>query len=640
MENGYYLSAYLSVNELGNLYDYFYRHDQSIALWKHNDGNVELVRYWELERKTGLKGHSKSFFDADEALEAVSACLKECNLKLSDIKAIWGTPELDKSFLDFWDINPSIADHAVNHLFSALLSDTEVFKNETVISLAYDGGPDRVIDLNAFNKKFYAGSISVKGKIEKVFPVNSPGLLWNHIKNQTGKREGTLMALATASRSRSFTEAPLLLVNNHKSMEKAYKVLDEIYDEIMSYSASDINVKFNFFDDRFTETENKNSMYAKVVSEISIKVVEHEIDEILNNYNLNPSECCISISGGYGLNCPTNSHLLNKYHFKKFVSVPCVNDSGIALGIGLRAFFLLLGDKMNFQLKTPFYGSAFESEEWKEKYGKFIASTQKLSESLWIEDIKRSPVLWFDSNAEIGPRALGHRSLIAAPSSENKDRLNNIKKREWWRPVAPVVLKEDADDWFEMCCDDTPFMLHTCKVRADKISLIPAVVHMDGTARVQTLDRDTDPRLYHLLEAYKADSGIPLICNTSLNDKGEPIIDGIDEAFNFALRKKMGVIYINGERVELCNHEAFIETQPAKRSLNGLMLKMETQKEKRKEEVNPFGLSRREVGYICLFENFKKMYDLQKKDDANKFREFVAKVDKNNPIDIDEIFMI
>lgn len=639
MENGYYLSAYISINELGSLYDYFFRHDQAMALWKLENENVSLIRYWELERKTGLKGHSRSFYCREEAMEVIEECLKECSLTINDIKAVWGTPEIDDEFLKFWDINPAIADHAVNHLYSALMSDTDAFKKETVISLAYDGGPDRVIDKNAFNKKYYAGSISVNGEIKKIFPINSPGLLWNHIKNVTGKREGTLMALATASTSESFIEAPLLLVCNHKTMEKAYAVLDEIYEEIKAYDASDAGVKFNHFDERFTETENKMSMFAKIVSEISIKVVDHEIQGILVQYDLNSEECCICISGGYGLNCPTNTYLLNKYHFKKFISVPCVSDTGMALGIGLRAFYLQLGNKMNFKLGTPFYGSECEDGFWKEKYKQYIASTEVADDSVWIEDITKQPVVWIDGKAEIGPRALGHRSLIAAPSVENKDKLNRIKLREWWRPVAPLVLKEDANDWFEMCCDETPFMLHTCKVRPDKLEKIHAIVHMDNSARVQTLTKEVDSRLYHLIKAYRNQTGIPVICNTSLNDKGEPIIDNIDEAFNFALRKKIGVMYINGERVELKNHELYEEVGPAKRPFDGLMRRMDEKKEIRQNVTNPYRLSRREIGYLCLFENFLKKYDLRKESDAEQFHKFVTKVDESNPIDIDEIFL-
>jgi carbamoyltransferase len=131
---------------------------------------------------------------------------------------------------------------------------------------------------------------------------------------------------------------------------------------------------------------------------------------------------------------------------------------------------------------------------------------------------------WFQGGMEFGPRALGARSILASPiGAEMQARLNEIKDREDFRPVAPVVTEEDAGEWFggAKCA---PFMLFTFDVRRDKANRIPAVRHVDGTARVQTIRRDQNDRYYDLLQAFRRRTGVPVLVNTSFNTRGEPLV--------------------------------------------------------------------------------------------------------------------
>jgi carbamoyltransferase len=131
---------------------------------------------------------------------------------------------------------------------------------------------------------------------------------------------------------------------------------------------------------------------------------------------------------------------------------------------------------------------------------------------------------WFQGPMEFGPRALGARSILASPiNASMQDRLNDIKDREDFRPVAPVVLEEDANDWF-VDARVSPFMLFVFDVRADKAGRIPAVRHVDGTARVQTINRTQHPLYCDLLRAFKRRTGVPVLVNTSFNVRGEPIV--------------------------------------------------------------------------------------------------------------------
>ena len=145
-----------------------------------------------------------------------------------------------------------------------------------------------------------------------------------------------------------------------------------------------------------------------------------------------------------------------------------------------------------------------------------------------------------------------------------KNIINNIKQRQWWRPVAPVVLLEDINEWFENG-RESPFMLATFKVRENYASQIPAVTHNDLSARVQTVTKQENTDLYELISAFKHKTGIPILCNTSLNDRGEPIINTADQAINFALRKKIGIVYINKKRISLKCFDKFKNSKPASR---------------------------------------------------------------------------
>lgn len=640
MRNGYYLSTYICVNELGNVYNLFSRHDQNMALWKYEDNKVELVKFWELERKTGQKGHCKSFYNIEDAKRFMSDCLAECNLSLEDINEIWGTPEFVQAGDRTVPVDKEISEHAINHLYSSLLSDTDKFYNNTIIGLAVDGGPDNVIDKDAFSKKYYAGCVSVNGQIE-VFPVYSPGMLWDRMRHLTGLREGSLMALATASKSQYYGEEfPLLLIDDYNSMMEAYKKLDVIYDDIFGLKEEDTGKKFSGFDSMFSEQDNKISMVAKVVQEISIKIMEYNIETICKKYGLKSEQCILALAGGYGLNCPTNSHLCIKYKFKDFLAVPCISDSGVALGIGLRTFFHSIQGKMDFSFGNAYKGSCDNDMSKLDKYKEFIQQIDELTPEVWVADIQNAPVVWFDAEAEIGPRALGHRSIIADPRSDkSKDRLNVVKIREWWRPVAPIVLEEHSDEWFEMCCRETPFMLHTCKIREDKRDKVPAIAHLDGTARVQTMKQEDDVRLYMLITEFYKETGVPIICNTSLNDKGEPIIDSIDQAMNFALRKEFEVIYINGKRIALKNHQNYTKTTVEEREWREFVAIDEAKQLERENKINPYHVPKDVIAYAMIFWELEESMDLLTEEGAAKITKIVSRMSKINPMDVETFFL-
>jgi len=136
---------------------------------------------------------------------------------------------------------------------------------------------------------------------------------------------------------------------------------------------------------------------------------------------------------------------------------------------------------------------------------------------------------WFDGRSELGPRALGQRSILCDPRRpDGKEILNRrVKMREPFRPFAPAVLLEEAGNWFELdgAAPDSPFMLRVCEVKREKRNEVPAVVHVDGTGRLQTLTRETNGRFYELVQSFHERTGVPILLNTSFNRMGEPIVE-------------------------------------------------------------------------------------------------------------------
>ena len=155
-------------------------------------------------------------------------------------------------------------------------------------------------------------------------------------------------------------------------------------------------------------------------------------------------------------------------------------------------------------------------------------------------------IAWFEGRSEIGPRALGHRSLLINPTyPENWARMNELKQREKWRPFAPAVLKEDVNFYFKGLPNESPFMLFTAQVLNDNL---PAITHVDGSARVQTVTEETGG-LFLILKKLKEISGCSVVLNTSFNGPKEPIVEKPAEAINFLVTTKLDVLYLNGKKI-------------------------------------------------------------------------------------------
>ena len=235
------------------------------------------------------------------------------------------------------------------------------------------------------------------------------------------------------------------------------------------------------------------------------------------------------IAGGCGLNCDWNSKWQDSGLFSEIFIPPVANDSGSAIGTAIDAQFHFTGNpKIEWTVYSGLEfqtGDAFDESHYDIYHLDYGQIADMLANDLILG--------WANGKYEIGPRALGNRSILAAPFGEaTKERLNNIKQREQFRPIAPVCLLEEAERWFG-CAHESPHMLFTYRPTT---SALAAVTHVNGTARLQTVTSTTNKELHDLLTAFKVRTGYGVLCNTSLNFNGRGFINNIADLSTYALK--------------------------------------------------------------------------------------------------------
>jgi carbamoyltransferase len=259
--------------------------------------------------------------------------------------------------------------------------------------------------------------------------------------------------------------------------------------------------------------------------------VQHRLQEVLLELagwlHERTGERALTLAGGVALNCVANSVLFEHGPFDDVWVQPAAGDAGTALGAALKVAHDL-GDDVR-PMSTAALGRSWTDDElegWLRTARVPYRRPADIAAAVAGVLADDGVVAWFQGASEFGPRALGHRSLLAHPGrAENLTRLNDVKGREQFRPVAPMVLLERAKDLFEGGPIPSPYMLFTHRVREDWLDRIPAVVHVDGTARIQTVDRAESPLMHRCISAFEQRTGLPVVVNTSLNTAGRPMVD-------------------------------------------------------------------------------------------------------------------
>ena len=281
----------------------------------------------------------------------------------------------------------------------------------------------------------------------------------------------------------------------------------------------------------------------------------------------------LCLAGGVALNCVANGKVLQKKYFDNIWIQPAAGDAGGSLGAALAYWHRVLEKPRNEfkdKMKGAFLGPHYEGEviEKKLKSLKAVYKKKTSSEisSLIANELANSKTVgWFQGRMEFGPRALGGRSILADPRSEKMQKELNlkIKFRESFRPFAPSVLREDVNKWFEIDYD-SPYMLLVSDVKKEKQinmtednkklfgidklnikrSSIPAITHVDYSARIQTVHKETNPKYYELINEFKKITNCPVLVNTSFNVRGEPIVCSVEDAFNCFMGTNLDILVV------------------------------------------------------------------------------------------------
>jgi len=255
----------------------------------------------------------------------------------------------------------------------------------------------------------------------------------------------------------------------------------------------------------------------------------------------------LCLAGGVALNCVANGHILRRAPIDDLFIQPAAGDAGGAMGAAYVAWNQLLRKDRAPRLPTPYLGPGYDDDAIRSALDRYGAVYERMERQPMLDHtaelIDTAHVVgWYQGRLEWGPRALGHRSILGDPRHpEMRDIINRkIKFREGFRPFAPSVMEEHISDWFEID-RPSPYMLLVAQVREDKRTL-PAITHVDGSARIQSVNRDQDALYYDLIKAFDARTGTPLIINTSMNVRGEPIVNTPEDAYLCFMRTHMDAL--------------------------------------------------------------------------------------------------
>lgn len=276
------------------------------------------------------------------------------------------------------------------------------------------------------------------------------------------------------------------------------------------------------------ETHHEN------VAAAAQKVLEDRVMEMCRILERETDAEYLVIAGGVALNSVMNGRILRETRFKDVYVMPAAGDNGTSIGAAYYVHNHVHGSSERYHHDNPYLGTSYDSEHIEallqecklpyERSSDVCADTARILRDGMI-------VGWFQGRMEIGPRALGNRSILCDPSLPHmKDKINaEVKHREAYRPFAPSALAERAGEFFEIDVE-APFMLKVCRVKPEKQEVLPAITHVDGTARLQTVREETNPRYHRLIAEFGKLSGVPVVLNTSFNIMGEPIVESPTQA--------------------------------------------------------------------------------------------------------------
>tara|TARA_Y100000741_G_scaffold353093_1_gene325864 strand:+ start:555 stop:2390 length:1836 start_codon:yes stop_codon:yes gene_type:complete len=471
--------------------------------------------------------------------------------------------EQDKNYKS--DKNIFFSDHHLSHASSAFFPSPF----EEAVVLTADGVGEWATTTVAIGKK---NNLEIKKEIH--FP-HSLGLLYSAFTYYVGFKvnsgEYKLMGLAPYGNPIYENKIKQMIdIKNDGTFRLDQKYFN--YATGLTMTSKEFN---NLFGQKPRDSKNEKitqfhmdiaASIQKVTEEIMLKLVK----AIRKEYDIKN----LCLAGGVALNCVANSKILQEKIFENIWIQPAAGDAGGSLGAALALWYIEYGNKRVVNLNDDMKGSYLGTEFTQQEIENELKSLGAIFKSFNYEEIidktseflmNKKAIGWFQGRMEFGPRALGARSILGDPRSDKMQKNLNlkVKYRESFRPFAPSVLREDLSEWFEMNID-SPYMLLVANINQekkiemtkeqkklfgiDKLNIrrseIPAVTHVDYSARIQTVTKNFNKRYYDLISKFKEKTGCPVIVNTSFNVRGEPVVNSPTDAFNCFMGTELDYLVI------------------------------------------------------------------------------------------------
>lgn len=388
--------------------------------------------------------------------------------------------------------------------------------------------------------------LEIKGEIR--FP-HSLGLLYSAFTWYCGFKvnsaEYKLMGLAPYGQPR-FVDAIRELIHiaedgsfhldmRHFSYDKGQRMFNERFEAVLGRERRTLESP-----DMEEHYKDVARSIQEITNEAMVKMAQSVLDKT--------GEKRLCLSGGVALNCVANGHILRETSVEELFIQPAAGDAGSAMGAAYVLWNQLLDNPRQPALPTPYLGPSYSPERIQADLDAYSASYQLLSDEELYDKVAElvdngKVVGWFQGRMEWGPRALGHRTILGDARHPDMRSIINmkIKMREGFRPFAPTILEDHIQEYFQID-RPSPYMLLVAPVQPDKD--LPAITHVDGSARIQSINREQDERYFDLLSAFHRRTGCPVIINTSMNVRGEPIVNTPDDAYRCFMRTHMDAIAI------------------------------------------------------------------------------------------------
>lgn len=536
----------------------YYFHDSSACIVK--DG--KLIIALEEERLSREK-HTYKFPEM-----SIDRCLKESNINADEIDAIAISikPELDwvkkffyivknfpksatllkyelKLYLDrkqqlnnwlkkTWPNNKTRPEiHFIAHHLSHAAGSFYVSPYESAAILSIDGSGEWASSLLASGNGLDVTTLS-----EPTYFPHSLGSVYEAITQFCGFKpchdEGKTMGLAPMGDASKFYD----IAKNIISVNKQGNIkVDTSYFNFQYWKKNLLSHKFiqTFGPPRKPSDKDFQNNHLNVAAAFQ-KVLEDTCLEMINILKQKTNEKYLVISGGVALNSVMNGRVVRESEFDDIYVMPAAGDNGTSIGAAYYVLHKIYAKPRNYVHDNPYVGTEYSNDEIKKIIDKcklkyeYHENIEKVTAKYLFDG---EIICWFQGKMEIGPRALGNRSILANPATpEMKDKINaEVKHREAYRPFAPSATLECKDQFFDLSVE-APFMLKVCNVLKEKREVLAAITHVDGSARLQTVNRNTNPRYHKLLSEFGTLSGIPVLLNTSFNVMGQPIVESPEQA--------------------------------------------------------------------------------------------------------------